>query len=104
MKVLRLLLCYALLFVAAQARDITTRKGQAYKDVTINRVEAAGISISHRDGVTFIDFNDLPPELRKEFGFDETAYAEGVAANREREALLAIQRRATRAERADLRA
>jgi hypothetical protein len=94
-----ILVCLILLVFthAGYARDIKTRAGQLYKDVTVSRVEAAGIRITHRDGVAFIDFKDLPAEIQKEFGFDAAVYAAGVAANRERDALAEIQRHATAA-------
>ena len=100
MKTRRLILVYLALLAfthTVSARDIRTRAGQLYKDITVSRVEPAGIRITHRDGVAFIDFKDLPAEIQKEFGFNEAAYVAGVAANRERDALVEIQRRATTA-------
>jgi hypothetical protein len=57
----------AALLGSAHARDIVTLPGLVYKDAVITRVESAGISISFRGGTAFINFADLPPEVRAEF-------------------------------------
>ena len=79
------------------ARDIRTLSGHLYRNVTVTRVEATGIRITHESGVALIDFKDLPAELRKEFGYSEAAYEAGLTESKEREALAAVQRRATEA-------
>ena len=84
----------------ALARDITTLTGQTYRAVTITRVEATGIGISHDDGVAFLDFSTLPPEIRREFGYtaeqqqrqiEAQAAAALLAAQRAQQATLAQQ-------------
>ena len=68
----RFVLCFLALLAGvslAIARDITTLTGQTYRAVTVTRVEATGIGISHDDGVTFLDFSLLPSEIRREFGY-----------------------------------
>ena len=92
----RLILTILLLLTAAcLARDIRTKTGEIYKDVAVTRVEATGISITHRDGVAFLDFKILPIELQKEYGYSAEGYVVGQAANREQATLVDIQRRAT---------
>ncbi len=86
------------LIVAAFARDMRTRGGEIFREVTVTKVELSGLRISHRDGTRFIDFKDLPSELQKEFGYNEQAYLAtqaAQAANNERAALIEVQRRAT---------
>ncbi len=78
-------------------RDIRTRGGEFFRDVSGTKIEQMGIRISHRDGTRFIDFKDLPSDVQKEFGFNEQLYATTLAANREREALVEVQRRASAA-------
>lgn len=63
----------------AQGRDIVTVPGDVYRKVTVTRVERTGIRITHNDGVAFLDFKILSPQLRKEFGYTEEAYAAAQA-------------------------
>lgn len=49
------------------ARDINTVNGQTYRDVTVTRVEKTGIAITHRDGVGFLKFSDLPADALLDF-------------------------------------
>jgi hypothetical protein len=76
------------------ARDITTLKGDSYYNVTVTRVEKTGIAVMHRTGVAFLDFLLLPEEIRREFGYNPEAYADGQALQRQQVAAAAeLQRR-----------
>lgn len=98
---MRLFFTIASFFLAlawtALARDIRTLTGTVFREVVVTRVESTGIAITHKDGVSFLDFKILPPELQNEFQYNPAAYAAAQAQNSERDALLEIQRRATAA-------
>lgn len=89
------LLAVLCLGTLAVARDFRTITGQVYRNATVTRVDPTGIAVSHADGIAFLDFKTLPPEVQREFGFNETSYVATQSANREREALASIQQRAT---------
>ena len=59
-----------LLTVTVFADDLTTLSGKKYTGVTITRVEADGLAISHDDGLAKVSFTDLSEELRKKYGYD----------------------------------
>lgn len=73
----QLLCCYWLVLAASTsfARDITTLSDQIYRDVTVKRIDPLGIVLVHRSGVAFVDYSNLPPAIRAEFGYNETVYA-----------------------------
>ena len=50
--------------------DITTLDGKTYKDARVTRVEADGVHITFREGVVKVPFNQLPQELRRQYGYD----------------------------------
>ena len=52
------------------AEDIKTLSGTTYQNITVTRVEANGISISHDDGLAKIPFTDLSEELRSKYNYD----------------------------------
>lgn len=82
LSVIRFLLGFVALsasIVLADARDITTLKGETFYSVTITRVEKTGIAVMHRNGVAFLDFLILPEEIRREFGYTSEGYAAGQA-------------------------
>ena len=66
-----------ILMASAQARDLKTFNGEVFKNITINKIDATGINITHDDGVTFIDFRNLAEAQQKEFGYDPAAYVVG---------------------------
>ncbi len=57
-------------FAADAERTIVTLDGTKYEQATVSRVEPDGIRISYSDGATKIPFEQLSPELQKEFGYD----------------------------------
>ncbi len=82
-----LLFC-SLLFAA----DITIGN-QTFHDAKISAVETTGIRITHRDGVAFVDFDNMPESTQRQYGYTaekakarhELATAEAAAvAERER--------------------
>ena len=49
------------------AEDLTTLTGTKYTGITVTRIEADSISISHDDGLAKIPFTDLPDSLRAKY-------------------------------------
>ena len=70
-------------------RDITTKTGETYKNITISRIEAAGISVIHSTGVAFLECPVLPDDLQKEVGCTAERYAAAKIALEQREKALA---------------
>ena len=52
------------------ADDIKTLSGMTFKNVTITRIEANGITIGYDTGVTKLPFSDLPEDVRTKYGYD----------------------------------
>ena len=50
--------------------DITTLDGKTYKDARVTRVEADAVHITFREGVVKVPFNQLPQELRRQYGYE----------------------------------
>lgn len=50
--------------------ELVTRKGVVYRDVTIRKVEADCLAISHESGLARIPYEDLDEDLRGKLGFD----------------------------------
>ena len=55
--------------------EITTRDGTTYKNVTVQRVDPDGLTISYAPvdggmGLAKLKFEDLPDDLRQRFGYD----------------------------------
>lgn len=65
-----LTLLTAISAVTAHALDIKARDGRAYRDVVIFSIEPDGLHVSHRDGITTLDWRDLPAALQKQFHYD----------------------------------
>ena len=96
--------CLAFLLTAAAitvaAEDIKTIDGKEYKNVTISRVEPDGVVIMASYGIIKIPFEQLPPELREKYHYDQKAAAhfqtqrEAADAERNRVEELARQRHA----------
>lgn len=59
-----LIVCFASLAVA---EDFKTINGKMYKDATISRVEADGIVIRSKTGISKIYFVELPKDVRERF-------------------------------------
>jgi hypothetical protein len=70
-------------------RDITTKTGATYKNITINRIEAAGISVTHSTGVAFLECPVLPDDLQREVGCTAEGYAAGKIALEQRDKAVA---------------
>ncbi len=72
-----LLILFALLLLTGSAWAdgekfpvLKTTAGKEYKDVLVKTVEVTGIKIIHADGFAKIPFEQLSPELQKQFNFD----------------------------------
>ena len=66
----------------ALAEDFNTIKGKEYKDATIIRVEADGIVLRTKMGISKVYFIELPKEVQERF---LPSRAKTVAAQRERQ-------------------
>ena len=66
----------------ALAEDFKTIKGKEYKDATISRVEADGIVLRTKMGISKVYFIELPKEVQERF---LPSRAKTVAAQRERQ-------------------
>src|SRR5438046_88074 len=64
----------------ALAEDFTTINGKIYKDTTIVRVEADGIVLKSKTGISKVYFIELPKEVQERFHYGP---ATPIAANRE---------------------
>ena len=66
----------------ALAEDFKTIKGKLYKDATISRVEADGIVLRTKKGISKVYFVELPKDVQEKFHYGQ---ARPSAAQRERE-------------------
>jgi hypothetical protein len=66
----------------ALAEDFKTINGKVYKDATISRVEANGIVLRTKTGISKVYFVELPKDVQERFHYDP---AKTVAAQRKRE-------------------
>jgi len=104
------ILALLFVFIAASsfALNIITRDGKGYWDATVKAVERDGIRITHRDGVAYLDFDELPYPLQQKYGWTEEKSAVRKAARAveaERQRLAAENaRRATEERRAAIKA
>jgi hypothetical protein len=64
----------------ALAEDFKTIKGKVYKDATISRVEADGIVLRTKTGISKVYFIELPKDVQERF---HPSPAKTVAAQRE---------------------
>ena len=55
---------------AALGLDLETLDGELYKNVKIRAVEPSGLRITHAKGVSFLRFDNLPEEIRAQYGYD----------------------------------
>ena len=51
----------------ALAEDFTTVNGKVYKDATVSRVEADGIELKTKTGISKVYFVELPQEVQERF-------------------------------------
>ena len=73
----------ATLFVApALAEDFKTVRGKIYKDATISRVEADGIVLRTKTGISKVYFVELPKDVQEKFHYGP---AKSIRAQRDRE-------------------
>ena len=54
----------------ALADNFKTVNGKEYKDATVTRVEADGIVVKSKSGITKLYFVELPKEVQARFGHD----------------------------------
>jgi S1-C subfamily serine protease len=66
----KLLFLSIILSTGLHAKNITTTDGRVFKDATITKHDAVGITISHADGISRLSFEKLPDEIRKQFNYD----------------------------------
>jgi len=66
----------------ALAEDFKTTNGKLYKDATISRVEADGIVLRTKTGISKVYFIELPKDVQERF---QPSPAKTIAAKRERE-------------------
>ena len=61
-------LILAVLFASlALAEDFKTVSGKVYKDATVSRIEADGIEIKTKTGISKVYFTELPQEVQERF-------------------------------------
>jgi hypothetical protein len=51
----------------AFSEDFKTRSGKVYKDATVSRVEADGIELKTKTGISKVYFVELPQEVQERF-------------------------------------
>jgi sRNA-binding protein len=69
---------------AVFSEDFKTVKGKEYKDATVTRVEADGIVVKTKSGISKLPFAELPKEVQERFHYDQqkaSAYSAEQAAN-----------------------
>jgi hypothetical protein len=69
---------------AAFAEDFKTLNGKEYTDATVTRVEADGIVVKTKSGITKVYFAELPKEVQERFHYDQekaASYSSEQAAN-----------------------
>lgn len=55
------------------SEDFKTTKGKVYKDATVTGVEADGIKLKTKSGVSKVYFTELPPEVQQRFHWAKPA-------------------------------
>jgi len=58
------------------AEDFKTINGKEYKDATVSRVEADGITIKFSGGIVKVPFTELPKEVQQRFNYNPEKAAE----------------------------
>ena len=56
-----------LLASLALSEDFKTTRGKVYKDATVSRVEADGIELKTKTGISKVYFTELPQEVQERF-------------------------------------
>ena len=56
-----------LLATFSLAEDFKTVTGKVYKDATVNRIEADGLELKTKTGISKVYFSELPQELQERF-------------------------------------
>ena len=64
----------------AMAEDFKTVRGKVYKDATITHVEADGIVLRTKTGISKVYFVELPREVQERFHYGTTARTEKAVA------------------------
>lgn len=64
----------------ALADDFKTNSGKQYKDATVTQVEADGIVIKTKGGISKLYFNELPKDVQERFHYDPAQAAAAQAA------------------------
>ena len=59
-----LIVCFASI---ALADDFKTINGKEYKNATVSRVEADGIVLKTKSGISKVYFNELPEDVQRRF-------------------------------------
>ncbi len=72
----------------ALADDFKTINGKEYKNATVSRVEADGIVLKTKSGITKVYFTELPKDVQERFHYDS---AQGAHFTADREATAAQQ-------------
>jgi hypothetical protein len=58
----------AVLFASiALSEDFKTTRGKVYKDATVSRIEADGIELKTKTGISKVYFTELPQEVQQRF-------------------------------------
>ena len=83
-----------LLATFAFAEDFKTVNGKMYKDATVTRVEADGIELRTKTGISKVYFTELPPDVQERFHWvkpqaPREPFYRGLAAAAEDPAVLA---------------
>ena len=83
-----------LLATFAFAEDFKTVNGKMYKDATVTRVEADGIELRTKTGISKVYFTELPPDVQERFHWvkpqaHREPFYRGLAAAAEDPAVLA---------------
>ena len=61
-------LVLAVLFASlAFSEDFRTTNGKVYKDATVSRIEADGIELKTKTGISKVYFTELPPDVQERF-------------------------------------
>ena len=62
------ILILAVLFASlALSEDFKTTKGKVYKDATVSRIEADGIELKTKTGISKVYFTELPQDVQERF-------------------------------------
>jgi hypothetical protein len=90
-------LILAVLFASlALSEDFKTTNGKVYKDATVSRIEADGIALKTKTGISKVYFTELPQDVQERFhwakpeAFREPFYGRWAAAAEDPAALAKI--------------